>query len=176
MHTTDFAEILKYTLPGLLVMATAYYTIKSLFAQENQRRAAEQKSGLSKASLPVTMQAYERLVLLLERMDPPGLILRCNQPGMDARQLQAALLQNVRDESDHNLSQQLYISGKAWEMVRNAREETISLINRSAEMVPPDSAADDLVKQVLQLSLAQENTACHLAMDFLKAEARQSFL
>ncbi len=118
------AEILKYVLPSLVVLATAYYLLKLFLDKEAEKTEIQMKSDLQKLSLPVRMQAYERLVLLLERIEPAGLLIRSNVPGMSAAQLQSELVQSIRSEFEHNLSQQLYVSTKVWEMVRNAREET----------------------------------------------------
>jgi len=101
--------------------------------------------------------------------------MRTNRSGMNALELQAAMLQALRDEFEHNLSQQLYVSPQAWEKVRNAREEMISLINTAAVKVQPDASAADFAQHVLSQSLEVDKLPVQHAIDFLKNEVRQNF-
>jgi hypothetical protein len=168
-------ELLKYIVPSLVVLATAYYLLKMLLAKEAEKNELQMRLDAQKISLPVRMQAYERLVLLLERIEPAGLLVRTNMPGMSAYQLQSALNQSIRSEFDHNLSQQLYVSTKAWEMVRNAREETIKRINTAAVKLSPEATSADLASLILINDIDAEQSAVKGALDLLKSEARNNF-
>ena len=170
-----FFEILKYVLPSLVVLAASIYLVKAFLDNEETRKLAQIKLDVQKISLPVRMQAYERLVLLLERLQLSGLLLRNNAPGMNSAGFQNALLQSVRDEFDHNLSQQLYVSSLAWEKVKNAREETIKLIHTAASKVDPEASSSELARQILVHDMEIVSSACDQALDFLKAEAREFF-
>jgi hypothetical protein len=168
-------DLLKYILPALVVLATAYYLLKMLLDNEAEKTQMQMRLDVQKITLPVRMQAYERLVLLLERIEPAGLLVRTNIPGMTAAHLQSALIQSVRSEFDHNLSQQLYVSTKAWEMVRNAREETIKRINSAAIKLTPEATSTDLASLILINDMDAEQSTVKGALDFLKAEARTNF-
>ena len=168
-------ELFKYTIPALIVLATAYYLLKMFLDKESEKTQMQMRLDVQKISLPVRMQAYERLVLLLERIEPAGLLVRTNQPGMNAINLQAALIQSIRSEFEHNLSQQLYVSTKAWEMVRNAREETIKRINTAAMKLTPEATATDLASLILINDMDAEQSAVKGALDLLKTEARNNF-
>lgn len=168
-------ELLKYTVPSLVVLATAYYLLKMLLDKETEKTQMQLRLNVQKISLPVRMQAYERLVLLLERIEPAGLLVRTNMPGMNATQLHSALVQTIRSEFEHNLSQQLYVSTKAWEMVRNAREETIKRINTAAMKLTPEATATDLASLILINDIDAEQSAVKGALDVLKSEARNNF-
>jgi len=168
-------ELIKYTVPSLVVFATAYYLLKMFLEKEAEKVQMQMRLDVQKISLPIRMQAYERLVLLLERIEPAGLLVRSNLPGMNASLLQSALIQNIRSEFEHNLSQQLYISTKAWEMVRNAREETIKRINTAAMKLTPEATATDLASLILINDIDSEQSAVKGALDLLKAEARNNF-
>jgi hypothetical protein len=170
-----FLDILKYILPSLVVFATMIYLVKAFLKIEENKKAVQLKIEAQKASLPVRMQAYERLVLLLERLQPAGQILRISLPGMNSASLHSALLQSIRDEYDHNLSQQLYVSSQAWELVKNSREEAIKLINTAGSMVSPDSTAADLARQILIQEIEESNAITGKAIEFLKKEARENF-
>jgi hypothetical protein len=168
-------EVIRYTVPSLVVLATAYYLLKMFLEKEAEKTQMQMRLDVQKITLPVRMQAYERLVLLLERIEPAGLLVRTNQPGMNASQLQSALIQSIRSEFEHNLSQQVYVSTKAWEMVRNAREETIKRINTSAMKLTPEATSTDLASLILINDIDAEQSAVKGALDLLKAEARNNF-
>lgn len=169
------AELLKYTVPSLVVLAAAYFLLKLFLDRESEKTRMQMRLDVQKVSLPVRMQAYERLVLLLERIEPAGLLVRTNMTGMNASQFQSALTQAIRSEFDHNLSQQLYVSTKAWEMVRNAREETIKRINTAAMKLTPESSSADLASLILINDIDAEQSAVKGALDLLKSEARLNF-
>ena len=168
-------ELFKYTVPSLVVLAAAYFLLKMFLDKEAAKNQVQMRLDVQKITLPVRMQAYERLVLLLERIEPAGLLVRTNLPGMNASQLQSALVQSVRSEFEHNLSQQLYVSSKAWEMVRNAREEAIKRINTAAMKLPPDATSADLASLILINDIDAEQSVVKGALDVLKAEARLNF-
>lgn len=123
---------------------------------------------------PIQLQAYERLIMFLERIDPNSLVLRCFQPGMDTHLFKDVMIQNIRNEFEYNQSQQLYISSQAWSYVKNAKEETISLINNlysnNKEEVNPTSFAGKLLE-----SLGGKKTPTERASEFLKEELRNRF-
>ena len=169
------SELLKYTIPALIVLAAAYYLLKMFLDKESEKSQLQLRMDVQKISLPVRMQAYERLVLLLERIEPSGLLVRTNMPGMSALQFQSALIMAVRSEFDHNLSQQLYVSPKAWELVRNAREETIKRINTAAMKLKPEATSADLASAILIDDIDASQSAVKNALDQLKSEARLNF-
>jgi len=168
-------EILKYILPSLVVLATTVYLVKAFILQEEKKNGLQLKTEAQKFSLPLRLQAYERFVLLLERLQPAGLILRTSQSGMNAASLHTALLQAIRDEYDHNLSQQLYVSSQAWELVKNMREESIKLINAASSLISPDASAAELARQILVQDMQVSNASTDQAIEFLKKEAREFF-
>ncbi len=170
-----FLEILKYILPSLVVLAATWYLVKAFLDHEENNKILQLKMDVQKTILPVRMQAYERLVLLLERLQPAGLILRTNIPGMTASNLHSALLQAIRDEFDHNLSQQLYVSVQAWELVKNSREETIKLINTAGSQVSTDASSTDLAQQILISDIDTSPLLANQAIEFLKKETREYF-
>jgi len=170
-----FAEILKYILPSVVVLLAVWYLSKAFLDQELKKMERLQKNDLLKAALPLRMQAYERLVLLLERMQPAGLLIRVNGPGMNAGSFHAALIQAIREEFEHNLSQQLYVSVEVWELVKAAREEAIRLINSAASKIPQDASTTELAQQILIQDMEQSQAVTDKAIAFLKREAHDRF-
>ena len=113
-----------------------YMLVKRYFDNEQKTRLltikADERAEAQKVVPPIRLQAYERMALFLERISPNSLVLRCYQPGMDLRLLQGVMTKNIRDEWEHNLSQQVYVSPTLWAAIREAKDEMINLVNSSA--------------------------------------------
>lgn len=78
--------------------------------------------GPSELSVKLRLQAAERFALYLERINPGRLVMRLHRSGMTAAMLQNEILRTIREEFDHNLSRQVYVSEGAWELIKNARQ------------------------------------------------------
>jgi len=169
----NFLEILKYTLPSIIVFLTAYLFIRAFLEKEERSRKLDITLNNQKLLTPIKLQAYERLVLLLERMSPELIVMRVQTPGMTARELQAELLNTIRAEYEHNLSQQIYISTQAWEMVKTSKESTVKLINSAAARLNDQAKSIDLAKLIIEMYISVEVTPASRAIEFLKAEIQQ---
>ena len=170
-----FLDVLKYTIPSLIVFATAYFILKSFIESEEKKRTLEIRTKNQKLITPIRLQAYERLTLFLERISPNSLILRVQKPNMTASQLQREILAIIRTEFEHNLSQQIYISKQAWEVSKSAKENLVKLINASADKVNPKADAMELSKVILQTIITVGASPTQAAIDFLKTEVNQFF-
>jgi hypothetical protein len=170
-----FLEILKYTLPSLIIFIVVFIIIKTFLENMQNSHLADLKSERQKVIAPAKVQAYERTVLFLERIMPGNLILRITRPEMTAIQLQAALIRNIREEYEHNMSQQLYLTDQAWETVKSAKEEVIRLINTCAAELEPEAKNNDLAALILEKSFEKQDMVWNKAMHFVKEEFRNSF-
>jgi hypothetical protein len=123
---------------------------------------------------PLKLQAFERLVILCERISLPNLISRTSAPDLTAREMQYMLVENIKQEFEYNTSQQIYVSQQAWEAVRNLRDQTLLIINSIARTLPSDAKAHDLNKGLLEAIMHQDNAALHtLTLDTLNDEAKR---
>ena len=168
-------EILKYTVPSLVVILAIYFFFRSYLEQEQKRMILGIKKDNSKITLPIILQAYERLTLFLERISPNNLIPRINQPGMTAFDLQTQLVQTIREEFAHNLSQQIYISDKSWEMVKNAKEESMLMVNNAAAQLGKEANSNELAKAILTQWAEGEVNTTALTLIQLKREVSTNF-
>ena len=115
---------------------------------------------------PLQLAAYERLVILADRIAIPNLISRSNQPGLSKTEMQQLLTQTVKQEYDHNLSQQIYVSADAWEAVRSLKDQNIHLINQVAAVLPAEANGLDLSKKILDFVLNQpQGSHAHLVQE-----------
>jgi hypothetical protein len=165
-----FADILKITIPALLVLLTAWLMIRNMLSSEHDRRRQELILQNSKTVTPIKLQAYERIVLFLERISLESMIVRVNSPEMTASQLHSTLLATIRSEFEHNLSQQIYMSQPAWEVVRSARSNMIKIINTEAEKMAPSSSGLDLSRKLLETVMELDKEPTRVAIEFIKAE------
>lgn len=163
-------EILKITIPALVVFFTAWIILRNMIRNDQERRRQEIIMQGARAVTPIKLQAYERIVLFLERISLESLLVRVSTSGMNAGQLQSALLATIRSEFEHNLSQQIYMSPQAWEVVKNARSNIIKLINSESERINPEAPGIELSKQLLSKVMELEKEPTRVAIDFLKSE------
>jgi hypothetical protein len=170
-----FRDVLLIMLPALMTGTAVFFIIRHYNLLDKQKYERENLSERMRLVTPVRLQAYERMVLLLERMMPSQLIMRNVLPGTTASELQNSLVSNIRQEFDHNLSQQLYISSNAWSLIKNARESVISEINSAAEKLEKGAPATDLAQLLFQAEMMNDNSSLNIALEYLKTEARQLF-
>lgn len=123
---------------------------------------------------PLKLQAYERLVLLSERISLPNLISRTAQPDLSAKEMQYLLVENIKQEFEYNASQQIYVSTAAWEAVRNLRDQTLLIVNSISRTLPADARAQDLNKGLLEAIMHEDTAALHtLTLTTLNDEAKK---
>lgn len=168
-------EILKYILPAIIVLLASWLVLKQMIKNEQGKRNYEIISKNKQIITPIRLQAYERFTLLLERISPESLIMRLNKPDMRAKQLQTEILNAIRSEFDHNVSQQIYISTQAWELIKNAKSTIVQIVNSCYNRVKPDSSAFELSKMILEELMKYEKSPVSLALEFLKAEVRKLY-
>jgi len=169
-------EILKIILPAGAVFAAAYLLVQKFLGNEQKRREHELRKSSQATITPLKIQAYERLVIFLERIHPNSVVVRVNKHGMSAQQLHQELVKTIKTEYEHNLSQQIYISHNAWELIKTAKEEVIKLINISSTKVPHDAGSNELAMMILNItSNLDKKMPSEIAIDYIKKEANQIF-
>ena len=171
----DILDIMKYILPSVVVFVTSFYLLKTFLQADHRKRLVEIRQGNQKVITPLRLQAYERVVLLLERISPESLVTRMNTANTSASQLQLQLISSIRTEFEHNLSQQVYMSDPAWEMVKNAKEETIKLINLAMSKLPDNANGMALCRTLIELTTQLEKLPTAFALEYVKREVRQNF-
>ncbi|MDR2010335.1 MAG: hypothetical protein LBQ22_07625 [Bacteroidales bacterium] len=167
-----FWEILKITIPAVIVLITTVYVLKIILKKENENRRLQIILQNQKMITPIRLQAYERIILFLERISPNSVIMRLQTPNMTVGQLHKEMLVLIRSEFEHNLSQQLYISIDAWEQVRNAKEKTIQLINTAMEGLDVNDNAIKLSQAIFEKLIESDKSPLQIAINYLKEEIK----
>jgi hypothetical protein len=171
----EFLEILKYMLPALVVFATAYLMIRLYLQNEEKKRKYEISRDKLDTILPLRLQAYERLILFLERISPEALVMRVSRQDMNVSQTFNELVANIRTEFEHNLVQQTYISSQAWETVKAARNNMIKMVTESAKDFKPNNNGMLLNRQILESASTMDISPVAPAIEYLKREVRELF-
>jgi hypothetical protein len=144
--------------------------VLSLFYSK-QRQDAPVKDPQTRA---LQLQAYERLVILCERIALPNLISRANVPQLSAKEMQVVLSENIKQEFEYNASQQIYVSQAAWDSVRNLRDQNMLIINSIGKTLSADATANDLNRQIIEAMMQEEKAALHTYVaNTLNAEAKK---
>lgn len=168
-------EFAKLLIPAAVVLYAMYLTVKSFLDKELEKKVVDLKMKNSETILPIRLQAYERMCLFLERVTPNNLILRLNDSSFSAKQFQQILLNDIREEFNHNLSQQLYMGDESWKLIKQAKEEVIMLINQAAKELPPEAKSLDLAKSIFKKLETENNDPFSNALVHVKNEIRQVF-
>lgn len=168
-----FLDIVKYILPSLVVLITAYLVMRSFLENEQRKMESGSRAEWDKSLISLRLQAYERMILYLERIAPANLILRVSRPEMDAEQLHSVMVRTIREEFDHNLSQQLYLSDEAWEHIKKAREEMIRLINTANTRLDLHAPSHELASVLFDTLQKAKDLPVEKALYFLKKEFRE---
>src|SRR3546814_793090 len=161
-----FMDLLKILVPAIAVLAVAVLSLKQVAGkrQPNQEQ-----------TLPLQLQAYERLVLLVERITPSSLLLRNHRTGISATELNAQLIAEIRAEFEHNITQQLYVSEISWQRIRSLKDRTVSMINDVVRTLPEDASGMDLNRAVLSRMSSLEQDPYQDVLASLREEVRAFF-
>jgi len=174
-------EVLKYTIPALIVLISVWIVMHKLFKDAEQKRQWELLKAAQKEISPARLRAYERLALLLERTQPEAMVLALSErlqsvgesiAGISIQKMQQELLQALRLEYNHNLSQQIYVSDETWSKIIGARDEMAAFIASVAIQIPKGSTTLDYSNALITAYANNGETPHQVALEALKTEAR----
>jgi len=168
-------EIAKIVVPACIVLYAMYLTVRAMVSRELESRKLEIRGRSIETVLPARLQAYERITLFLERISPQNLLMRLSDANYSARDFQKLLLDEIRNEYNHNVSQQVYMSEEVWGLVKNAKEDLIMMINEASSMMTPESRSIDLSKKIFEIALEKKVDPMGHALSEVKKEIQQSF-
>jgi hypothetical protein len=177
--TSKFLQMLSTSeLIIAIVIAVSLASILAyvLWIQRKQAKMGipQKKAEATLVSSPLKLQAYERLILLADRIALPNLVSRSNQPGLHVREMQNLLVQTIRQEFDHNITQQIYVSPEAWDAIRNLKEQNLLIINQVASYLPESATGQDLNKSLLEMVMQNPKASLHhIVSDALSFEAKK---
>lgn len=165
-------ELLKITLPALIVFGTVFYMLRQYFANQLNNKHLELQQSNSGELLSIKLQAYERLILFCDRISPQALIYRLRQKDMTVGGLKSALLIAVQQEYEHNMAQQIYVSDKLWEIISIAKSEVQNLVSKAAEGLNSDEPSSLLIDNLIKIQGAVHFEPNEKAKQAIKQEVK----
>ena len=168
----EFGKIL---IPASVVLYAAFLFVRSFIQKDIDLKKLDIRGRSMETVLPNRLHAYERMTLFLERMSPQNLLVRLNTGSIPAKDFQQVLLAEVRNEYNHNVSQQIYISEEVWELIKNAKEDLIVSINDAASEVGDESTSLDLSKKIFEKTMGKTVDPLAHALSELKREIQRIF-
>ncbi|MDR2125375.1 MAG: hypothetical protein LBP63_00920 [Prevotellaceae bacterium] len=172
----DFTELMFFIAPAALVAVSVYIVLQKMLKNDEAQRNFILKKTSRQSTITIRLQAYERLTLFLERISPDSLVLRIHQQNMSNQDFHILLLSSVREEFEHNLSQQLYIGNDVWETVKAAKESLIMHINESAAKINAEQSSLELARLIVESYACDgKGNLIQTAINMLKNEAKKLF-
>jgi hypothetical protein len=165
-----FVDLLKILLPAGIVLYGMYLVVVSFLSKEREKMIVELKTKNTEVILPIRLQAAERLCLFLERITPNNLVRRSNPTAYTSNELYSLLMNEVREEFNHNFSQQVYFSEETWEAIKRGVEEVTTIVNLSRQSIDAEAKGIDLAKAIFATSLDRQNDTIGYALKQIKAE------
>ena len=170
------SDFLKLIVPAALVLYGMYLTVKLLLEREADRHQYEVKNRYTETVVPIRLQAYERMVLFLERISPNNLLLRLGGSATTVLEFQQRLLQEIRDEYNHNLSQQVYMSQGVWDEIQAAMNDVMTIINQASGDTRPDAPSLDLSRRIFERIIQKDKQPTSEALKAVKQEIQAMFM
>jgi len=171
MNTDKIIELAFYTLPALITGGVALYSFQTFSNSEEKRRKFHLLKENQKQSLPIKLQAYERLALLLERINPAKLLIRVAPITDNKNDYQNLLIQHIEQEFEHNLTQQIYVTDECWTTIATAKNTIIQNIRKTA-LNPEVANADKLRETILSTLFESGESVTSVALSYLKNEVK----
>lgn len=166
-------EILKYTIPAIVVLIASAIIVSKFLVNETQRKRLSIFQENMDTTLRLRLQAYERLALYMERIHPRVLVPRLYETGMTVRDLQTAITMTVNSEFEHNLSQQIYVSSQVWKTVQGVKEQELAMVNQIAGQLNPEASAKELHQRMIDFIISNENSIpVEVALEVINNEAK----
>lgn len=167
-------EIFKYTLPAIIVLIATSVIVKRFLTTDLKKKQVLLLKDNQEVTVRLRLQACERLVMFVERVNPRQIIPRVYQPGMTVADLQAALIFNIKTEYEHNLSQQIYVSKQVWDIVKGVQEQLIFTIGHITKQLQPDAPAKELHTRMIDFMLSTDGQLpVDVAINVINEEAKQ---
>ncbi|WP_445736661.1 DUF7935 family protein [Mariniflexile sp.] len=171
MDLNRIIDLFLFAIPSLITGLIAYYFFKEHTKNEDGRRRFLLKKDIQVNALPTRLQAYERMTLFLERITPSNILIRVAPLSSNKEDYEALLIQNIEQEFEHNLTQQIYISDKCWNIINAAKNATIQLIRKASLLEKTDTA--NKLREVILTEMMERRSPSDAALSFLKEEVSE---
>ena len=164
---------LAFTIPSIMLFGIAYYFIQGWLKSQEKMESQKTVRALTETTLPLKLQAYERLALFIERIRIDQLILRMRARNMKAHELTSLMLLTIQQEYEHNMSQQIYVSDQLWQIIKMAKAQNEEFISRTARSLSREASGDDLLDALSDASAKREEAPLQTALKAIRTETQK---
>lgn len=170
MIEDNIIQLLFFLLPAVVVGVISFYFFQMHIKNEEKRRRFILRQENQKSSLPLRLQAYERMTLFLERISLGKLLTRVKPTSQNTEDYENLLTRTIDMEFEHNLSQQIYLSGECWNVIKTSKNATIGMIRKAAKREEVNNA--DKLREILLTKLMDQSSPTDAGLDYIKREVR----
>ena len=168
MEVEKIFEVLLYAVPALITGMIADYFFKEHTKNEDGRRRFLLQKDMQVNTMPLRLQAYERMAIFLERITPSKLLIRVAPTSSNKEDYESLLIASIEQEFEHNLSQQIYVTDECWNIITAAKNATIQLI-RKASLLEKTETANKL-REVVLTEMLEKRAPSDAALSYIKQE------
>lgn len=168
-------DLVKFTVAGAAVVWIAFYLLKPYLDKGEKLQLLEFKKTISGQTLPLRLQAYERLVLFVERINPANMLIRLNATAYSAHDLYSLVVEEIRSEFQHNITQQIYVSARCWAVVKHVKEDTLNIVNNAVKSLPENASGLDLSKTILAYLSQLDDNPYDMGTTMLRKDLEEIF-
>ncbi|MEN8765198.1 MAG: hypothetical protein ACN4EF_08175 [Wenyingzhuangia sp.] len=166
----EITEILKYTVPAMITGGIAAYFLKQYLSLEHSKRKFELLNDKKKQSLPIRLQAYERMILFLDRTSMTNIASRIEPEQTNKIEYAKRLILQINSEYEHNLAQQIYVSEECWTMINNTKTTILNNIT-ACSMQDDLKSGKDLQQELIKLGL-EGLSSTQIAQQYIQREVK----
>ncbi|MCF4101228.1 hypothetical protein L1I30_06095 [Gillisia sp. M10.2A] len=170
MNDLNLVQLLFFILPAVITGGVAFYFFKTYTDNENKKRLHQLRLENQKTSLPLRLQAFERMTLFLERISLGKLLIRIKPEDFSKEEYEQLLILNIEQEFEHNLAQQIYFSNECWNFIRTSKNATIAIIRKTAAKKEIETASN--LREVILTNLMEQTAPTEAALDYIKKEVK----
>src|SRR3569833_1698496 len=170
---TFLLELVKFTLAGIGTVYVAFYLIKPYLERSEKLQLMELKKSTTALTLPLRFQAYERLIVFVERVNPANMLVRLHGTQYSAHELHSLVVSEIREEFQHNVSQQIYVSERAWNVIKRVKDDTMSIITNAIKAMPENATGLELSKTVLAHMASLQDNPYDIATSMIRKDMEE---
>lgn len=171
MENLDIVVLLTSFIPAAIIAYMAYSFFKTHLKNENNRRNFQLVKENKKELLPIRLQAYERIILLMERINPNNLIDRIKPIDEDKLNYCNLLSSTIEQEFTHNLSQQIYLSEESWSVILSSKNATVQLLHETVKQAEINTSQE--FREAILKKLLKTTPPSAIAISFVKTEVQK---
>lgn len=164
---------LAFTIPSIMLFGIAYYFIQGWLKSQREIENFKTIRALSKQTLPLKLQAFERLALFLERIKIDQIILRMRSHELNAYDMSNLILITIQQEYEHNLSQQVYVSDQLWQIIQTAKEQNVLFVLNLQHQLSDHATGDDFLNALGEAADNREAEPLETALKAIRIEAQK---